>query len=184
MVGNSCKEPKTECRLIHDQDQEHELIAQVKAGSQRALRQLIKQNRKRIMAAVRRYSPEVDRGSLVCAGESAVDKAAQGFDMSKGRCFLSYFTPILKTEVQIRFCDESGISREKLRHLNQISEVSAFLRQELFREPSIEEISFFLPVIPYLQLGALYMLKTTLSTLSLVVLTALPVLANSASNAS
>lgn len=66
----------------------------------------------------------------------------------------------------------------------ELLQVSAFLRQELFREPSIEEISFFLSVIPYLKLGALYMLKTTLSALSLLVLTALPVLANPASNAS
>lgn len=139
MICNFRKESKSRGRLTREQ--EYGLIVQVQKGSQRALRQLIEANKSVIMSAANRCGPGVDKQALVCAGEAAVDKAAKEFDITKATRFITYFVHVLVTEVQARYCDETGISREISRNLKSIAEASALLSHTLDRDPNIEEIA-------------------------------------------
>lgn len=139
MICNFRKESKSRGRLTREQ--EYDLIVQVQKGSQRALRQLIEANKSVIMSAAKRCGPGVDKQALVCAGEAAVDKAAKEFDTTRGTRFVTYFVHVLMSEVQARYCDEAGISREISRNLRSIAEAWALLSHTLDRDPSIEEIA-------------------------------------------
>lgn len=139
MIGRFTQEPKSDSRLTFDQ--ELDLIQKVRVGNPRALRQLIKEYKGFIVTASQRYDRSIDRQALVCSGEAAVDIAAKKYDESKGHRFITYFSWVLRTEIQKRYCSEAGISREVSRNVSAVNEAAAFLTNALGREPSVEEIA-------------------------------------------
>lgn len=120
---------------------EHELIRRVKAGSQRALQQLVNKHTGLIRNATNKYDHLADRDVLMAAGALAVDTAAQRFDFEKGTKFVTYLSPLVQDEVRAAYCRESGISRDYFDNLKAISQASSQLYQELNREPTLGEIS-------------------------------------------
>lgn len=141
MIGATSRNRQTQKTELLTREEEYDLILKIKAGDERASRQLIRKNKGLITKEVKRYGFQVDHRILNSAGEMAVVLAARGFKLSTGNKFSTYLVPTLWSEVRDCFCREAGISRNTLTNLRKISKVSTALSQELGREPALEEIS-------------------------------------------
>ncbi|QUY46161.1 sigma-70 family RNA polymerase sigma factor [Acaryochloris marina] len=141
MIGATSRNRQTQKTELLTREEEYDLILRIKAGDERASRQLIRKNKGLITKEVKRYGFQVDHRILNSAGEMAVVLAARGFKLSTGNKFSTYLVPTLWSEVRDCFCREAGISRNTLTNLRKISKVSTALSQELGREPALEEIA-------------------------------------------
>ena len=141
MIGATSRNKQSQTTELLTREEEYDLILRIKAGDERASRQLILKNKGLITKEVKRYGFQVDHTILNSAGEMAVVLAARKFKLSTGNKFSTYLVPTIWSEVRDCFCREAGISRNTLTNLRKISKVSTALSQELGREPTLEEIT-------------------------------------------
>ena len=121
-----------------------ELLRAAQSGDNDACTQAVQENSGLIWSIVRRYCGRgVDPEDLYQLGCLGFLKAVRGFDFSYGTCFSTYAVPKIAGEIR-RFLRDDGAlkvgrtTREKAQALYTMRES---LRQELGREPTMEEIA-------------------------------------------
>jgi RNA polymerase primary sigma factor len=137
--------------LITAQD-EVELARKIKAGDQTALDKLVKANLRFVVSVSKQYQNQgLSLPDLINEGNLGLIKAAQRFDETRGFKFISYAVWWIRQSILQALAEQSRIVRlplNKIGAINRINKTMSRLEQELEREPSYEEVSEALDMLP------------------------------------
>lgn len=133
--------------------QEEVALAQkIKAGDQAALDKLVKANLRFVVSVSKQYQNQgLSLPDLINEGNFGLIKAAQRFDETRGFKFISYAVWWIRQSILQALAEQSRIVRlplNKIGAINRINKTMSKLEQELEREPSYEEISAELDMLP------------------------------------
>lgn len=149
-------EPKIEedvRRLLEDirripmltEQQERELAVRCAQGDEDALKQMVSANMRLVVAIARRYySGTVPLQDLVQEGAIGLMTAAKKFDYARGYRFSTYASKWIRNGVMRCVINNQSTVRIPVHMVEQIYRVTRIqsrLRQNLDREPTLEEIS-------------------------------------------
>jgi len=137
--------------LINPQDEV--LLAQkIKQGDQRALDRLVKANLRFVVSVSKQYQNQgLSLPDLINEGNIGLIKAAQRFDETRGFKFISYAVWWIRQSILQALAEQSRIVRlplNKIGAINRINKTISKLEQDLEREPSFEELSNELEMMP------------------------------------
>ena len=129
-------------------EEEVELTIRIKKGDQIALEKLVLANLRFVVSVAKQYQNQgLSFPDLINEGNLGLVRAASKFDETKGFKFISYAVWWIRQAIMQAIYENTRIVRLPLnRHtsINKISKAIPYLEQELEREPSDEEIAFFL----------------------------------------
>ena len=135
--------------LISPED-EVKLAVLIRQGNQQALDKLTKANLRFVVSVAKQYQNQgLTLPDLINEGNVGLIKAAQRFDETRGFKFISYAVWWIRQSILQALAEQSRIVRLPLNKVgltNRISKAYSLLEQEFEREPSVEEIAFFLEV--------------------------------------
>ena len=121
-----------------------ELLRAAQEGDRDACEQAVLENNGLIWSVVRRYYGRgVEPDDLYQLGCLGFLKAVKGFDFAYGTCFSTYAVPKIAGEIR-RFLRDDGavkVGRSIREQALTLYSVRERLRQELGREPTVEEIA-------------------------------------------
>src|ERR1043165_6345565 len=133
-------------------DEEVELAQRIKAGDQRALEKLTKANLRFVVSVAKQYQNQgLTLPDLINEGNLGLIKAAQRFDETRGFKFISYAVWWIRQSILQALAEQSRIVRlplNKIGAINRINKMMSKLEQDLEREPSYEEVSEVLEMLP------------------------------------
>lgn len=129
-------------------EEEIELAKRIKNGDSKAKQRLVNSNLRFVITVAKQYQ---NQGLLLCdliaEGNVGLIKAAEKFDETKGYKFITYAVWWIKQSI-IKALSEHGKSvrlpMNKIDTKSKIAKAKKFLRNELDRDPSIEEIAEYL----------------------------------------
>jgi RNA polymerase primary sigma factor len=128
-----------------DRQREATLAQSIRAGDSEALDELVRANLRFVVSVAKRYQNQgVSLADLINEGNIGLIRAAQKFDETKGIKFISYAVWWIRQAILQALAEQSRIVRVPLSRagaLHRIGKRSSALRQELGREPTIEEIA-------------------------------------------
>ena len=137
--------------LISAQD-EVVLAQKIRAGDQQALDKLVKANLRFVVSVSKQYQNQgLSLPDLINEGNFGLIKAAQRFDETRGFKFISYAVWWIRQSILQALAEQSRIVRlplNKIGAINKINKTMSKLEQDLEREPSYEEISEALEMLP------------------------------------
>jgi RNA polymerase primary sigma factor len=137
--------------LISAQD-EVELAKRIRSGDQRALDKLVKANLRFVVSVSKQYQNQgLSLPDLINEGNLGLIKAAQRFDETRGFKFISYAVWWIRQSILQALAEQSRIVRlplNKIGAINKINKTASRLEQELEREPSYQEISEAIEMMP------------------------------------
>jgi len=137
--------------LISAQD-EVVLAQKIRAGDQRALDKLVKANLRFVVSVSKQYQNQgLSLPDLINEGNFGLIKAAQRFDETRGFKFISYAVWWIRQSILQALAEQSRIVRlplNKIGAINKINKTISKLEQDLEREPSYDEISDALEMMP------------------------------------
>lgn len=137
--------------LISAQD-EVVLAQKIRAGDQVALDKLVKANLRFVVSVSKQYQNQgLSLPDLINEGNFGLIKAAQRFDETRGFKFISYAVWWIRQSILQALAEQSRIVRlplNKIGAINKINKTMSKLEQDLEREPSYEEISEALDLLP------------------------------------
>lgn len=137
--------------LINAQD-EVVLAQKIKQGDQRALDRLVKANLRFVVSVSKQYQNQgLSLPDLINEGNIGLIKAAQRFDETRGFKFISYAVWWIRQSILQALAEQSRIVRlplNKIGAINRINKTISKLEQDLEREPSFEELSDALEMMP------------------------------------
>jgi RNA polymerase primary sigma factor len=137
--------------LITAQD-EVTLAQKIKAGDQQALDKLVKANLRFVVSVSKQYQNQgLSLPDLINEGNFGLIKAAQRFDETRGFKFISYAVWWIRQSILQALAEQSRIVRlplNKIGAINKINKTMSKLEQDLEREPSYEEVSEVLEMLP------------------------------------
>jgi RNA polymerase primary sigma factor len=126
-------------------EQEIDLAASIKAGSEDSLDELVRSNLRFVVSVAKKYQNQgVALGDLINEGNLGLIRAAHKFDETKGIKFISYAVWWIRQAILQALAEQSRIVRVPLNRagaLHRIGKRSSTLLQELGREPTVEEIA-------------------------------------------
>ena len=126
-------------------DEEVELAQKIKAGDQRALEKLSKDNLRFVVSVAKQYQNQgLTLPDLINEGNLGLIKAAQRFDETRGFKFISYAVWWIRQSILSALAEQSRIVRlplNKIGSINKINKMYALLEQSNERPPSAEEIA-------------------------------------------
>ena len=135
--------------LISPED-EVKLALLIRQGNQQALDKLTKANLRFVVSVAKQYQNQgLTLPDLINEGNVGLIKAAQRFDETRGFKFISYAVWWIRQSILQALAEQSRIVRLPLNKVgltNRISKAFSLLEQEFEREPTAEEIAFFLEV--------------------------------------
>ena len=135
--------------LISPED-EVNLALLIRQGNQQALDKLTKANLRFVVSVAKQYQNQgLTLPDLINEGNVGLIKAAQRFDETRGFKFISYAVWWIRQSILQALAEQSRIVRLPLNKVgltNRISKAFSLLEQEFEREPTAEEIAFFLEV--------------------------------------
>ena len=135
--------------LISPED-EVKLAVLIRQGNQQALDKLTKANLRFVVSVAKQYQNQgLTLPDLINEGNVGLIKAAQRFDETRGFKFISYAVWWIRQSILQALAEQSRIVRLPLNKVgltNRISKAYSLLEQEFEREPSVEEIAYFLEV--------------------------------------
>ncbi|MGE0568268.1 MAG: RNA polymerase sigma factor RpoD/SigA [Bacteroidia bacterium] len=133
-------------------DEEVVLAKKIKDGDQRALDKLVKANLRFVVSVSKQYQNQgLSLPDLINEGNLGLIKAAQRFDETRGFKFISYAVWWIRQSILQALAEQSRIVRlplNKIGAINKINKAFSKLEQELEREPSFEEISEIMEMLP------------------------------------
>ncbi len=133
--------------------QEEVTLAQkIKQGDQRALDKLVKANLRFVVSVSKQYQNQgLSLPDLINEGNFGLIKAAQRFDETRGFKFISYAVWWIRQSILQALAEQSRIVRlplNKIGAINKINKTMSMLEQDLEREPSYDEVSEVLDMLP------------------------------------
>jgi RNA polymerase primary sigma factor len=140
---------RVELISVHD---EVSLAQKIRAGDQAALDKLVKANLRFVVSVSKQYQNQgLSLPDLINEGNVGLIKAAQRFDETRGFKFISYAVWWIRQSILQALAEQSRIVRlplNKIGAINKINKTISKLEQELEREPSYEEVSLALDMVP------------------------------------
>lgn len=137
--------------LITAQD-EVVLAQRIRSGDQVALDKLVKANLRFVVSVSKQYQNQgLSLPDLINEGNFGLIKAAQRFDETRGFKFISYAVWWIRQSILQALAEQSRIVRlplNKIGAINKINKTMSKLEQDLEREPSYDEISTILDMVP------------------------------------
>ncbi len=137
--------------LITAQD-EVVLAQKIRQGDQRALDKLVKANLRFVVSVSKQYQNQgLSLPDLINEGNLGLIKAAQRFDETRGFKFISYAVWWIRQSILQALAEQSRIVRlplNKIGAINRINKTMSKLEQDLEREPSYDELSDALEMMP------------------------------------
>lgn len=137
--------------LISAQD-EVVLAQKIRSGDQRALDKLVKANLRFVVSVSKQYQNQgLSLPDLINEGNLGLIKAAQRFDETRGFKFISYAVWWIRQSILQALAEQSRIVRlplNKIGAINRINKTISKLEQDLEREPSYDELSEALEMLP------------------------------------
>jgi RNA polymerase primary sigma factor len=133
--------------------QEEVTLAQkIKQGDQQALDKLVKANLRFVVSVSKQYQNQgLSLPDLINEGNFGLIKAAQRFDETRGFKFISYAVWWIRQSILQALAEQSRIVRlplNKIGAINKINKTMSMLEQDLEREPSFDELSEVLDMLP------------------------------------
>jgi RNA polymerase primary sigma factor len=133
-------------------DEEVVLAKKIKEGDQRALDKLVKANLRFVVSVSKQYQNQgLSLPDLINEGNLGLIKAAQRFDETRGFKFISYAVWWIRQSILQALAEQSRIVRlplNKIGAINKINKTFSKLEQDLEREPSFDEISEMMDMLP------------------------------------
>lgn len=133
-------------------DEEVVLAKKIRDGDQRALDKLVKANLRFVVSVSKQYQNQgLSLPDLINEGNLGLIKAAQRFDETRGFKFISYAVWWIRQSILQALAEQSRIVRlplNKIGAINKINKTFSKLEQELEREPSFDEISEQMDLMP------------------------------------
>ena len=133
--------------LISPED-EVKLALLIRQGNQQALDKLTKANLRFVVSVAKQYQNQgLTLPDLINEGNVGLIKAAQRFDETRGFKFISYAVWWIRQSILQALAEQSRIVRLPLNKVgltNRISKAYSLLEQEFEREPTADEIAYFL----------------------------------------
>ena len=130
--------------LITRED-EVELAIEIKKSNEEALDKLVRSNLRFVVSVAKKYQNQgVLLSDLINEGNLGLIRAAHKFDETKGIKFISYAVWWIRQAILQALAEQSRIVRVPLNRagtLHRIGKRTAALRQELGREPTVDEIA-------------------------------------------
>jgi RNA polymerase primary sigma factor len=137
--------------LISAQD-EVGLAIRIRNGDQAALDKLVKANLRFVVSVSKQYQNQgLSLPDLINEGNLGLIKAAQRFDETRGFKFISYAVWWIRQSILQALAEQSRIVRlplNKIGAINKINKGLSKLEQDLEREPSYDEISEMVDLLP------------------------------------
>lgn len=131
-------------------EEEVKLAILIRKGDQRALEKLTKANLRFVVSVAKQYQNQgLTLPDLINEGNLGLIKAAQRFDETRGFKFISYAVWWIRQSILQALAEQSRIVRLPLNKVgltNRISKAFSQLEQEFEREPTPEELAFFLDI--------------------------------------
>ena len=131
-------------------EEEVKLAILIKQGDQKALERLTKANLRFVVSVAKQYQNQgLTLPDLINEGNFGLIKAAQRFDETRGFKFISYGVWWIRQSILQALAEQSRIVRLPLNKVgltNRISRAFSQLEQEYEREPTAEELAFFLDI--------------------------------------
>ncbi|MBL7917483.1 MAG: sigma-70 family RNA polymerase sigma factor [Bacteroidia bacterium] len=133
-------------------DEEVVLAKKIREGDQRALDKLVKANLRFVVSVSKQYQNQgLSLPDLINEGNLGLIKAAQRFDETRGFKFISYAVWWIRQSILQALAEQSRIVRlplNKIGAINKINKTFSKLEQDLEREPSYDEISELMDLLP------------------------------------
>jgi RNA polymerase primary sigma factor len=133
-------------------DEEVVLAQKIKQGDQLALDKLVKANLRFVVSVSKQYQNQgMSLPDLINEGNLGLIKAAQRFDETRGFKFISYAVWWIRQSILQSLAEQSRIVRlplNKIGAINKINKTVSKLEQDLEREPSWDELSEQLDMLP------------------------------------
>lgn len=133
-------------------DEEVVLAKKIRDGDQRALDKLVKANLRFVVSVSKQYQNQgLSLPDLINEGNLGLIKAAQRFDETRGFKFISYAVWWIRQSILQALAEQSRIVRlplNKIGAINKINKTFSKLEQDLEREPSFDEISEQMDLLP------------------------------------
>jgi len=131
-------------------EEEVKLAVLIRQGNQSALDKLTKSNLRFVVSVAKQYQNQgLTLPDLINEGNVGLIKAAQRFDETRGFKFISYAVWWIRQSILQALAEQSRIVRLPLNKVgltNRISKAYSHLEQEFEREPTAEEIAFYLDI--------------------------------------
>ncbi len=131
-------------------EEEVRLAVMIREGNQAALEKLTKANLRFVVSVAKQYQNQgLTLPDLINEGNVGLIKAAQRFDETRGFKFISYAVWWIRQSILQALAEQSRIVRLPLNKVgltNRISKAYSQLEQEFEREPTAEELAFFLDI--------------------------------------
>ena len=131
-------------------EEEVRLAILIKKGDPKALEKLTKANLRFVVSVAKQYQNQgLTLPDLINEGNLGLIKAAQRFDETRGFKFISYAVWWIRQSILQSLAEQSRIVRLPLNKVgltNRISKAYSQLEQEFEREPTVEELAFFLDI--------------------------------------
>ena len=126
-------------------DEEIDLATKVKNGDSEAKKQLVEHNLRLVVSIAKKFKLEgIDMMDLIQEGNGGLISAADKFDVDLGYRFSTYATWWIKQRIT-RYIMNHGrtirIPVHAFEQLNRIKQAKKELNQELYREPTSEEVA-------------------------------------------
>jgi RNA polymerase primary sigma factor len=139
------------CRLL-TAEEEVSLAHRVARGDKRAKDQLTEANLRLVVSIARRYSvPGIPLADLIQEGNIGLIRAVEKFDPDRGFRFSTYATWWIRRAIARAVINQGRTIRIPVYIadlMHKVIKTSGQLRQQLAREPSIEEIAATLNITP------------------------------------
>lgn len=128
------------------------LAVKIRAGDMRALDKLVKANLRFVVSVSKQYQNQgLSLPDLINEGNLGLIKAAQRFDETRGFKFISYAVWWIRQSILQALAEQSRIVRlplNKIGAINKINKTLSKLEQDLEREPSYDELSEVMDMLP------------------------------------
>jgi RNA polymerase primary sigma factor len=128
------------------------LAVKIRNGDMRALDKLVKANLRFVVSVSKQYQNQgLSLPDLINEGNLGLIKAAQRFDETRGFKFISYAVWWIRQSILQALAEQSRIVRlplNKIGAINKINKTLSKLEQDLEREPSYDELSQVIDMLP------------------------------------
>ena len=125
--------------------QEVKLAKRIRAGDQKSLAQMVESNLRFVITIAKEYQGRgLPLEDLIAEGNVGLVRAATRYDETVGVKFTTYAVWWIRQGILSALAEKARMVRlpvNKIKHLCRLERISSGLKQELGREPSIEEVA-------------------------------------------